>query len=106
MKTARKKYLMSTIKAQFPMEALIWIAALIFLAYNVPLVRADFTLCPFSLLGFDYCLGCGLGRAISLAFQGKIQASFYAHPLGIFAILVLSYRAVDLIIQANKKTEN
>jgi len=78
-------------------EALIWMAALIFLALTAPVETAHFTICPFSAMGIDFCPGCGLGRSVSYLLHGDILTSIKVHPLGIFAILVLSSRVISLI---------
>lgn len=80
---------------RIPFEAVIWLAALIVLTCYVP-TENHFTLCPLSNLGFDFCPGCGLGHSISLLLHGKIRESFDAHPLGIFAFIVLSFRILQL----------
>lgn len=80
-------------------EALIWIGALVFLAASNP---ADhyYTLCPLENLGFHYCPGCGLGRAIGYFFRLDFNASFYTHPLGIPAALLLIHRSIVLFIKS------
>jgi hypothetical protein len=80
----------------FPVEALIWAASLFILAFHNPEGGMHFSICPLSNLGFDFCPGCGLGRSISFLFRGQIKQSFAAHPLGIFAVIVLSYRIFRL----------
>jgi hypothetical protein len=80
---------------KFPWEALIWLLGLITLALISP-DKGHFTICPLSNLGFDFCPGCGLGSSISLLFRGKPAESFAAHPLGIFAIIILTYRIFQL----------
>lgn len=77
-------------------EALLWVVALVALAIIPIDQEAHFTLCPLSNFGFDFCPGCGLGRSISLAFNGQLEASFKTHPLGLLAIIILSYRIVTL----------
>ena len=78
-------------------EALIWIAALIFLALIEPAESTHFTLCPFSAIGIDFCPGCGLGRSVSYILHGDIATSFMLHPLGIFALIILTTRVISLI---------
>ncbi|MTI25174.1 DUF2752 domain-containing protein [Fulvivirga kasyanovii] len=81
---------------RFSPEGIIWLTALIALALLPTESSTHFTLCPLSNLGLDFCPGCGLGRSISLAFQGELTASFATHPLGLFAIIILSYRIITL----------
>ncbi|MEX2232255.1 MAG: DUF2752 domain-containing protein [Cyclobacteriaceae bacterium] len=61
--------------------------------------HSHFSLCPLKNAGWDLCPGCGLGMSISLLFHGQISESFQAHPLGIFALIILSFRIIDLTKQ-------
>ncbi len=79
---------------RIPYEALIWLAGLSALAISDG--TAHFTLCPLQNLGWDFCPGCGLGRSVSLLFHGQFSASVRAHPLGIFAVIILSFRIINL----------
>ncbi|MBL3656318.1 DUF2752 domain-containing protein [Fulvivirga sediminis] len=79
-----------------PIEAIIWTASLIYLAFISP-EKQHFTLCPLKNLSLFFCPGCGLGQSISLAFHGQFIASLKAHPLGIFAIIVLCFRVATLL---------
>ena len=78
-----------------PLEACCWFAALVALALTDP-ASSHFSLCPLKNAGITFCPGCGLGRSITLFFHGDIAASFHTHPLGIFAVIVLSFRIVNL----------
>ena len=78
------------------LELVIWIAALVMLAFTNP-TEHHLTLCPLSNLGFKYCPGCGLGRSIAYLFRGNLNASFRMHPLGIFALGVIGYRIIQII---------
>ena len=78
------------------LELVIWIAALVMLAFTTP-SEHHLTLCPLSNLGFKYCPGCGLGRSISYLFRGDLKASFQMHPLGIFALGIIGYRIIQII---------
>lgn len=80
-----------------PFEALIWICGLSALAMWSG--ETHFTLCPLKNAGLDICPGCGLGRSIALLFHGEFAASLRAHPLGLFAVIVLSFRIVNLTKQ-------
>jgi hypothetical protein len=79
-------------------EALIWISALVFLAVSDPAVH-HYTLCPLDNLGFSYCPGCGLGRSIGYFFRFEMESSFYSHPLGIPAVILLVYRSVKILFR-------
>lgn len=81
----------------FPWEAVIWIAGFVFLASMPVGEGTHFTICPISRAGFDFCPGCGLGKSIGYLFHGKISESFHAHPLGILAVIVLTFRILHLI---------
>jgi len=76
-----------------------WLAlatGLILLALMDPLTQAQ-TLCPIERLGFEYCPGEGLGRSVSYAFRGDFVASFYSHPAGIAAILIITGRIFAIL---------
>ena len=77
------------------LEAFIWLAALVSFIFHDP-SSVHYTLCPLHNLGIDFCPGCGLGHAISYFFHGDIVRSFEAHPLGIFAVALLSYRIFSI----------
>src|SRR5690606_17432501 len=81
---------------RLPWEAIIWLGGLLALALWRPEGESHFTLCPLRNAGFDFCPGCGLGHSISFLFRGELVHSISAHPLGIFAVIVLSYRIVQL----------
>ncbi len=76
-------------------EAIVWLTALILLALMSP-DNTQASLCLLHHAGLDSCPGCGLGHSISAAFRGQFAASFAMHPLGIFAIVVLSLRVVAI----------
>lgn len=80
---------------RFPFEALIWFSGLLVLYLN-PVGDSHFTICPLKNAGFDFCPGCGLGTAVSLLLHGEVVDSLHAHPLGIFALIILSFRIVNL----------
>lgn len=85
---------------QMPLELIFWITALILLAFSSPEVHGDrnhFTLCPLANLGFDWCSGCGIGRAITHLFHGNFAESFAHHWFGIPALLIILFRIIMLI---------
>ncbi len=82
---------------RLPIEALVWLAGLVALALYTPDTGQHLALCPLYNAGFDFCPGCGLGRSISYLLHGDFARSFSVHPLGLFALIVLSYRIVQLI---------
>ena len=78
-----------------PVEAIVWTTGLALLAC-MDIGTDHFSLCPLKNAGLDLCPGCGLGKSISLLFHGQLYDSLRAHPLGIFAVPVLSFRIVNL----------
>jgi hypothetical protein len=79
-----------------PVEALTWTLGLVLLAV-LPVPEGDhFTVCPLYHLGFTWCWGCGLGRSVSLLFHGEPMRSLQTHPLGLFAVIILSFRIFQL----------
>ena len=81
---------------RIPFEALCWFTGLLLLALFSTESNSHFTLCPLKNSGFNFCPGCGLGRSISLLFHGEFLASLDTHPLGIFALIILSFRIINL----------
>jgi len=81
------------LRARF--EAFVWITGLTLMAVMSP-VDAHASFCPLKNLGFSFCPGCGLGHAIAWLFRGDLVQSFHAHPLGIAAVLILTWRIVDI----------
>jgi Protein of unknown function (DUF2752) len=77
-------------------ELIFWIGGLTYLAFMNPW-ETHFSLCPIKNLGFPFCPGCGLGHSISFLFHGQFKESFHHHPLGIFALVVISWRVLKLI---------
>jgi len=77
------------------LELLFSIMALLYLATINP-AAAHVSLCPVKNFGFDWCPGCGLGHAISYIFHGEIEKSWNSHPLGWFAIIVITHRIITL----------
>ena len=82
---------------RLPLEAMFWFTGLLILAFAG--TEAHFTLCPLKNAGLDFCPGCGLGKSISLIFRGQIASSFETHPMGIFALFILSFRIINLLKQ-------
>jgi hypothetical protein len=77
-------------------ELTAWSIALVSLAYMAPTTDTHYSLCVFKFLGVKYCPGCGLGHSISYLFHGNLKASFNAHPLGLFAVIVMLARIYKL----------
>jgi hypothetical protein len=79
-------------------EAIVWVAGLVALMFIDP-ASHHFTVCPLANLGFDFCPGCGLGRSIAFLYRGEFVDSFQTHPLGFFAVFILSFRIFHSIKQ-------
>ena len=82
-------------------ELLFWVTALVLLFTMVP-SSSHFTLCPLANLGFSFCPGCGIGHAVHHAMWLRFTASFAAHPLGIFALIIILFRIIKLILKPIK----
>jgi hypothetical protein len=78
-------------------EASVWIVGLLYLAFIHSPGEAHFSICPLANIGVDFCPGCGLGNSITYLFNGDFVSSFNSHPLGIFALIVISKRIFSLI---------
>jgi hypothetical protein len=77
-------------------EIAFWITALVLLALMNPGTDIHYSFCIFKLMGIHFCPGCGIGHSISFLFHGNINASLSAHPLGIFALAVITFRIYKL----------
>jgi len=77
-------------------ELSFWIAALLLLALMNPETDKHYSFCIFKFIGIKFCPGCGLGHSISYIFHGDLRESFAAHPLGIFAVVVIAFRIYKL----------
>lgn len=80
----------------FNIELFTWLSGLVFLAWISPEGDGHFSLCILKNLGVPYCPGCGLGGSISFLLHGEILTSIHTHPLGIFALAILSHRIFQL----------
>lgn len=77
-------------------ELIAWIFGLTLMATMDPSTNVHYSFCFFKLIGIKFCPGCGLGHSISFLFHGNFEASFNAHPLGLFAVLVIVARIYKL----------
>jgi len=84
-------------------EAFLWIGAFGFILLINPHIQCEHSLCLFKNLGFDFCPGCGLGRSISLLFQGDVAGSIQMHPLGIPALIIILLRIIKLLRNSKEK---
>lgn len=83
--------------SRFNLELFVWIAGLTILALIDVSPSEHFSICPLKNLGFDFCPGCGLGASLHYLFHLQLKNSFNAHPLGVFALVVLLFRIWTLI---------
>lgn len=87
------------------MELSFWIAALLYLAMINP-AGTHFSFCLFKHLGISWCPGCGTGHSISYLLHGDIMKSVEFHWLGTFALLMIVYRILQLILFKTTKKQN
>ena len=73
-----------------------WLGGLTYLALINPYSTGHLNLCAFNAIGIDNCPGCGLGKSISMIFHGDISGSFDSHPLGLVALLLITYRIIKV----------
>jgi len=98
---------MKIIRKYFELTA--WVTGLFLLAIMNPTTDVHYSFCIFKMMGFSFCPGCGLGHSISFLFHGELLASFHAHPLGLFALIVILariYKLYSLHILPNVKKYN
>ncbi len=88
--------MLASLLKKLNIELFFWTIGLAVLAFSDP-GKQHYSLCPLKNLGFRYCPGCGLGHSISWLLHGDISASFHAHPLGIFALIVIVHRIFILL---------
>lgn len=94
----RIKFLFRVLRAN--MELFCWLVFLIIIA-TMDLEGEHFSFCILSILGLDFCPGCGIGHSIGYIFNGRFVQSFQCHPLGIPALAAIIYRIYKLIINFN-----
>lgn len=90
-------------KAYF--EILAFTAGLLLLAFMNPHSNGA-TLCLFERMGFSFCPGEGLGHSIAFLFRGEIYKSLEANFLGVFAIIILGGRIIQLLIKNHHYNQN
>ena len=78
-------------------EATVWIFGLLFLILIHSPGETHFIICPLANLGIEFCPGCGLGNSISYLFIGDFVTSFQSHPLGVFALIIITSRIISII---------
>lgn len=86
-------------------EILAFTAGLLLLAFMNPHSNGP-TLCLFERMGFSFCPGAGLGHSIALLFRGEIHKSLETNFLGVFSIIILGVRIVQLLIKNHYYNQN
>ncbi len=76
-------------------ELVVWLAAIIILFF-LPETPGQ-SLCIFKAIGFNSCVGCGIGTSMHHALHFRFTQSFVDHPLGIFGVLIIFIRIIKLI---------
>ena len=76
-------------------ELIVWISAVIILFF-LPETPGQ-SLCIFKAIGFNSCLGCGIGTSMHYALHLEFTQSFFDHPFGIFGVLIIFMRIIKLI---------
>lgn len=92
------------------LEAAVWIVGLTLMALSDPWANDHYSLCLIKNSGLGFCPGCGLGHSIGFLARGEWIQSFKSHPLGIIAIIILSYRVYTIFkntpIKTNRNEQN
>lgn len=83
---------------RFPLEIVVWLAALVVLKIYNPGSDQHLVVCPLQRAGIAFCPGCGLGRSMACVLDGDFTVAWSCHPLGIFAVIVLIYRIIHLTL--------
>lgn len=78
-------------------ELIVWPTAFVLLYFMDPAQNNGLSFCILKQVGIPWCPGCGLGHSISFLLHGEWRAALKNHPLGPFAIVVLTYRTYQLI---------
>jgi hypothetical protein len=80
----------------------VWAAGLVALAATDPSGEGLLDLCGWQLLGVPELLGlergpgCGLGHSVAYLLDGRLAPALRAHPLGPFALAVLTAHIATL----------
>lgn len=80
----------------WPVELVVWLGALLFLAFSRA-GTSHYSLCPLDTLGLSWCPGCGLGRSIRYLLHAEIGLSLDQHWFGIPALFILIHRIMQLL---------
>jgi len=93
MKPAMRADIQRSFKFLFwNLEAIIWLAVIVYFTISSMQFNNHFAICPLRLAGFEHCPGCGLGRSLVLLLHGRITESFEMHPLGLLALALFISR--------------
>ncbi len=77
------------------LELIFWVTALLYLFFVNP-ETSHYTFCPLKNMGFEHCPGCGMGHSLHYLMKLDMRESLTQHPLGIFALVVISARIFKL----------
>jgi hypothetical protein len=83
-------------------EALIWLAALIYLGLSDPTSSTHISLFPPDWILGIKSPGFNLGHSISFLFHGDITAAIQAHYFGIPAVMILIWRIASLAVDRRR----
>lgn len=72
----------------FRFYTFIWGVCLVFFVFVLMNQMGQTLPCVFKSATGYACAGCGISRAISLAFSGEFLASLQTNPMGIFLLLI------------------
>lgn len=81
----------------FRFYTFIWGVCLVFFVFVLMNQMGQTLPCVFKSATGYACAGCGISRAISLAFSGEFLASLQTNPLGIFLLLIAVFCFLLLI---------
>jgi hypothetical protein len=86
-----------------PLEAAFWLGAMAVLGIWGADLHGHASFCIPSAMGWDGCMGCGVGHAMGLTLRGDVESAAWTHFMGIPAVGILLYRSIHLIIHSNRR---
>ncbi|MCH7740926.1 MAG: DUF2752 domain-containing protein [Chloroflexi bacterium] len=95
--TLSPKQIYSVLDPLLDREALIWLAALIYLGLSDPTSSTHISLFPPDWILGIKSPGFNLGHSISFLLHGDVAASILAHYFGIPAVIILIWRMASLV---------
>lgn len=76
-------------------EWIVFLLGLVLMATMDPTVQGT-SFCFFDFIGIEFCPGEGLGHSIAWLFRGDISNAFKANLFGPFAVIILSFRILQI----------